>query len=115
MFELKKNGRVPALPNFSSARLISGAKMTGMARKKAGSVVLTSHENAGKLTAVVISMTTIINRITPRSRTTACVSLTTLRITKKIMATRVISRKLNQFIRWKINNRSLKKSGTKPP
>ena len=65
--------RVPARPIRSSARRISGAKITGTASNNAGNEFCTSHENAGRFTRLVIRTSTTTIRITPRNKTMACV------------------------------------------
>ena len=59
---------VPARPIRSSARRISGAKITGMASSMAGTEFRTSHENAGRSTRLVTRISTTTIRITPRSK-----------------------------------------------
>ena len=70
----------PARPIRSSARRISGAKMTGIAINIVGRAVLINQEKAGRSTRLVRRLSKITNKITPRRITIAWVSRTSMRI-----------------------------------
>ena len=102
--------KVPARPILSSARRISGANMTGIANKRAGSVVLTSQEKAGRSTRAVNSARSTIREMAPRKSTIAWVSRRRYSKLKNTSVTKRISMTLSKLMRWKMKNRSLNSS-----
>ena len=77
----------PARPRRSRPRRISGANITGIASTRAGKVVRTSHENAGRAAVLFSRAPSTTNTSTPRSSTTAWVSRSKINSPKKINVT----------------------------
>ena len=100
---------MPARPIRSRVRRISGAKITGIARSRAGRVVLTSQEKAGKFSKLVRNTMKTTRKIMPRRSVMACVSRRMYSNAKNISVTNRISITLSQFNRWKKKRKSLKK------
>jgi hypothetical protein len=65
----------PVLPIRSNTRRISGAKITGIASSSIGSVLVINQENAGSTRRLESKLMTTIKNKTPRSKTSALVSL----------------------------------------
>ena len=97
-----KLSTVPARPRRSSARRISGAKMTGMAMSSAGRVLRSSQEKARSSQEGGQQDGGTTRKMMPRSSTTACVPRTRASRPNMTTATSRMSRRLSQSRREKI-------------
>ncbi len=90
---------VPARPRRSRARRISGAKMTGMAKSRAGRAVRISQEKAESSSKVVSKVIANTSTIMPLKSTTAWLPRTRLKSKKKMAATSKMSSRLSRLSR----------------